>query len=315
MRDDETVIRRRTDRYRVRRLTAHEDDEGRPAGLLVEEPASAQRRLVVVQFVDFRTGPREETAGVVKFSAAGESLDATGSIRLATPADFRERGYEPGIADDLDAAARADAAPYLAATLSRSGSHVAAADIRATATLASPNEPWIYCTSMQRDRRWDAGTAKESFAASKGRDAVTTAIGDPGAFATRLGIEFALGIEVGTHVRDGGLEQFRIEQVRRALGLAAMPSAEAMVRVYHGPVHYEDRRLVIRRDGDMGALDAVQAWFTKRTAFSAQREYRFAVSVAGAPLWRAVYLRASGELLGLTRRVDGGDRREGAAAG
>ncbi len=207
-------------------------------------------------------------------------------------------------------------APHLAATLSRSGSHVAAADIRATATLASPDEPWIYCTSMQRDRRWDAGSAKDSFAASKGRDVVTTAIGDPGAFATRLGIEFALGIEVGTHVRDGyGLEQLDIELVRRALGLAAMPSAEAMVRVYHGPVHYEDRRLVIRRDGDMAALDAVRAWFTKRTTFSAQREYRFAVRVAGAPLWRAVYLRASGELLGLTRRVDGGDRREGAAAG
>ena len=305
MRDDETEIRRRTHRYRVKKLTAHEDGDGRPAGLLVEEPASGRRRLVVVQFVDFRTGHRERTAGVVKCSADGESPDATGSIRLATPADFRERGYETGIADDLDAAGRADVAPFLAATLSGRGRYVTAADIRATATLASPDEPWIYCTSMQPGRHSDAASLKGTFAGSKGPDAVTTAIDDPGAFATRLGIEFALEIEVGTHVRDGyGLEPFYNELARRACGLPALPSAEAMVRVYHGPVHYEDRRLVIRKAEDMATLEAVRAWFTKRTEFSPQREYRFAVRVAGRPRWRAVYLRASGELLGLTKRLE-----------
>ena len=112
-RNNETEIRRRTHRYRVRQLTPHTAADAGPTALHVVAAAIDVRRLVVVRYVDFRTGYREAIEGVVKFSAKGESPDVTGNIRLATPADFRESGYEPGIVDDLDAAQQADMAPYL----------------------------------------------------------------------------------------------------------------------------------------------------------------------------------------------------------
>lgn len=98
--------------------------------------------------MDFRTGYREPIKGVVRFSKKGESPEEKRNIRLATPADFREKGYEPGIADDLDAAERGDVAPYLARLMSRNGAYVSAADLSASVVFAAPEEPWIYCTSI-----------------------------------------------------------------------------------------------------------------------------------------------------------------------
>ena len=51
-RNNDTEIRRRTHRYRVRQLRAHAD--GEPTSLHVEAPDIDLRRLVVERYVDFR---------------------------------------------------------------------------------------------------------------------------------------------------------------------------------------------------------------------------------------------------------------------
>ena len=90
---------------------------------------------------------------------------------------------------------------------------------------------------------------------------------------------------------------------QRVCGLDALPQVDTVVWVSHGPVHYEDRRLVIETERDMPTMEAVRACFTKRKEFSGQREYRFAVHVAGRPLRKAIYLETPGELQGLTKRL------------
>lgn len=90
---------------------------------------------------------------------------------------------------------------------------------------------------------------------------------------------------------------------RQACGVDALSPADTVVWVTHGPVHYEDRRPVIESQSDMPAMEAVRACFTKRKEFSGQREYRFAIRVAGKPLREAIYLEMSPELLRLTKRL------------
>ena len=94
------------------------------------------------------------------------------------------------------------------------------------------------------------------------------------------------------------------ELARRVCGLGALPPIDTVLWVSHGPVHYDDRRLVIETESDMPTMEALRACFTKRTEFSGQQEYRFAMRVAGRPLRKAIHLQASGELLRLTRRID-----------
>lgn len=305
--NNETEIRRKSDRYHVRLLTPTTTCATEPFALYVEAPTVDLRRLVVVGYVDFRPGYREEIGGVVKFSKKGESPDEKRNLRLATPADFRESGYEPGIADDLDAAQRADMAPYLARQMTRKGSYVSAADISASVMFAATAEPWVYCASIAPTWSYGAGALralKREFAESKGSDSVITAIDNPRLFARQLGIEFALGAEVGKDTEDDLIMRFLGPGLaQRVCGLDALPQVDTVVWVSHGPVHYEDRRLIIETEKDMPTMGAVRACFTKRMEFSGQREYRFAVHVAGRPLRKAIYLEASGELLRLTRRL------------
>ena len=308
--DHDTEIRRMTHRYRIRQLTLGEAADAGLTAQYVEAPSIDLRRLVVVRYVDFRTGCRGEIGGVVKFSRKGESPDVTSNIRLATPSDFRENGYEPGIADSLDGAQEADMGPYLASILSREGRYVDATAISATAKFAATGEPWVYCASIASTGSFGAGflgELQDEFAESKGCDAAITAIDNPPQFARRLGIEFALSVEVGRDDEDdyvmGMLDR---EFARRVCGLDALPPVDTVVWVNHGPVHYENRRLVIKTERDMPTAEALRACFTKRTEFSGQREYRFAVCVAVHPLRKAIYLKASSELQRLTRRLDVG---------
>ena len=200
-------------------------------------------RLIVVQYVDFRTGYREAIEGVVKFSAKGESLDVTRNIRLATPADFRKSGYEPGIGDDLDAAQITDMAPYLARSLSRKGGYVAATDISASVKFTAVAEPWIYCTSIAPTWSYGAGSLgalKREFAESKGGDATITAIDNPSQFARQLGIELALIVEVGKDFKEDYVMGLLDQQLaRRVCGLWTLPPIDTVLWVSHGPVHYE----------------------------------------------------------------------------
>ena len=300
---DETGIRRKSHRYHVRRLTSQSASTELMV-LQVEAPAIDLRRLVVVRYVDFRTGYHDAIGGVVKFSRKGETPEERRNIRLATPSDFRDGGYEPGIADDLDSAQRADMAPYLARQMSGKGGYVSAADVSASMTFTVSREPWVYCTSIAPNWSYDDGALRREFAESKGSDAAITAIEKPDQFARRLGIELALGVEVGWDaVADNVTGPMGPLLARLWCGLDTVLSVETVVCVNHGPVHYEDTSLVIETQSDMPTMEGLRACFTKRMEFRGQREYRFAVQVAGGPLRRAIYVETSGELLRWTKRL------------
>ena len=112
-----------------------------------------------------------------------------------------------------------------------------------------------------------ARNAKNEFAESKGSDAAITAIDNPRLFARRLGIEFALGVDVGRDIEDNYImELLDREFTRRVCDLDALPAVDSVVWVNHGPVHYEDRRLVIGTESDMPRMEALPR--TSRSARS-----------------------------------------------
>ena len=57
------------------------------------------------------------------------------------------------------------------------------------------------------------------------------------------------------------------EIARRVCGLDALPPVDTVVWVNHGPVHYEERQLVIETENDMPTMEALRVWFTKRPEF------------------------------------------------
>ena len=71
--------------------------------------------------------------------------------------------------------------------------------------------------------------------------------------------------------------------------------------VFHGPVHYENESGVIATDDDLVDIHGgVRAYFTKRTEFEDQSEYRFAVSTPGTPCDEIFELDISEDLRQLT---------------
>ena len=79
------------------------------------------------------------------------------------------------------------------------------------------------------------------------------------------------------------------------------PSIDTFVYVYHGPVHYENESGVIVTDDDLTDIHGgVRAYFTKRTEFADQSEYRFAVELRGDPSKEIFKLDISEELRQLT---------------
>ena len=129
-------------------------------------------------------------------------------------------------------------APYMARLMSRNGVYVSATDFSASAMFTATEEPWIYCTSIAPTRSYGAGALKREFSDSKGRDAALSAIDNPRLFARHLGIELALGVEVGRDVADDYVRSLLDPKfARQACGVDALPPVDTVVWVTHGPVH------------------------------------------------------------------------------
>ena len=294
--------------YDTQRLGFVENEDSRVLALFVEAPEIDLQRIVVVRYVDIRKGYRAPVDGILKFSKSGESLAETNIVRLITPKSFREEGYEPGIADDFDAALKGDMAPYVASYVSRTGSFLSANDISVSTKFTAENEPWVFSTSIAPTLSPGGdslGALRREFEKSKGKDAIITAIDDPDQFAAQLGIEAALHIENGRDLKHNSFKHLiDLRFARLICGLESLPRVDTLVWVNHGPIHYEDRELVIRTHRDMPTLEALRACFTKRRQFARQSEYRFAIRAAGKTLQQVIDLDVSNELLRLTRVLE-----------
>ena len=263
----------------------------------------------MIRKVDFRKKHSEAVNHVVKFTKYGESVDATEYLRLAMPEDYRKRGYERGISDELDASLQADMTPYFARHMSEKGFALVTRNLEVSTVFSSYNEPWLYCASCINNRSNRDGSLeslRRKFTESKGEDSVVSAIEDADQWAKQIGIEFASGVELDKHIKDDCARLvIGLSLIEKMTGINTLPWVDMIVWVEHGPVCYEDRHLVIETDSDMPTLQAIRACFTKRTEFSWQREYRFAVSTSGRPLSDVILLKASPELHLLSTRIDG----------
>ncbi len=125
-----------------------------------------------------------------------------------------------------------------------------------------------------------------------------TTIKDPDSFAVQLGIDFAISVRKSIHVEIGPIEKLAYAQSSYTVGLwEGKHHLDKVIRVYHGPVVYEDQSGVLGFVED--AVDSSMVptgWFTKKTKFSGEREYRFAVSTLGKPRTDTFKLRISDKL-------------------
>ena len=256
--------------------------------LCVDDLRTGKRHVVIIQPVDFRPIRSPIGSGLARFTSRRDCPSETGDIQLCTPGFYRN--LEDG--DVLDGAQEVDIAPFVATQFRKSGHQLTENDFTASGTIASPKEPWILCTSIKPPDAAGAISLERKFS-YKGPNARVTTIDDCNAFARQLGIDIARNVETKCSVREDALHI--IVRKRNQLAYGADREIDAIVQVIHGPVHYENVTSTVREASDFAKANACRVWFTKRTKFSDEREYRFAV-YAGPPTTDAYRLDVSTEL-------------------
>ena len=227
---------------------------------------------------------------LVKLSERRFAPSHAPKLQLATPEYYR-RSEDPH-----DGILTKDATPWMSQELESKVGIIPS--LSASITFVAPDEPWVYCTSMRPAHGRDAEGLRARFPQY---DAMTV-IKDADALAIQLGIDFAISVQKSTHVELGPDEEkaYRSGRYRAAIWEGEHP-IDKIIRVYHGPVVYEDRSGVLRAAEDVVDFSMVpKGWFTKKTRFSGEREYRFAVSTLGKPREDRFRLDISDELRMLT---------------
>ena len=249
--------------------------------------------MLLVHRLDYRPQGASAVGDVVVFSEPAYAVFRTERLQLATPAYYRgKEGLKPGIRDVRDGTLTKDSIRWANAVVPTG--MVTASRV----SFVSSREPWVYCAShYQLDR--ELSGLKGHFAERYGYTAAAR-IRDPNAFAMWLGIDFALNLNKTIDIRLG--EHDENVYARSSYNTDLWPSSgqiDTVVRIYHGPVHYEDSSGCIATQEDwLDPLAGPRAWFTKprEMCFTSQCEYRFAVSTLGDPVKPIHYIAVSPEL-------------------
>ena len=256
--------------------------------------------FIFVQRIDCRPSPSPRVQAILKFSKRCHAPFQSKDLQLATPEKYRtDDGLEPGIGDPRDGVLERDLTPWTINQVGGFGNSV-----KANATFASSEEPYIYCTSIkpQSDRKMKEMKNKVF---GKYKYDAATEIQNLDAFAMQLGIDFALSVDKEKDVKLGCLEKLIYLKSSYTVSLwKGSRNIDKIVNVYHGPVHYEDQSGTVETQTDFfDPYGAQRAWFTKRTRFSDQKEYRFAVSTLGTPTNMIFRLAVSDEIRKLTAEI------------
>ncbi len=258
-------------------------------GVSVQDLEARSVHLVLVHRVDVRPDKAATVGNVVVFSKPCHAVFRTEQLQLATPDHYRTHD-DSKIRDPHDGMLTKDASRLVSA----GGAHF-------EMSFGSPQKPWVFCASHYRSNQ-DLRRLRDYFAAHRRTPyAAATRILDPNAFATRLGIDFALGLDKTNAVRPEGPEVL-IDFFNNTFDTVV-----CVHHVHHGPVHYEDSsgRITTQEDLANTINDSPKAWFTKKTCFEIESEYRFAVSTAaGTPVEPRHYIAVSRELRELTSDLD-----------
>ena len=251
---------------------------------------------ILVHRVDYRPRPSPSVRRVVKFSEKRYAPCRAKKLRLATPSNYRDQeSLLPGIADPYDSTLKKNLTPWMC-------NRIPDISVKATGVFSSFSEPWVYCSSHFPSHRvyWEL---KSKFLDEYDYDAATE-IQDVDAFAMWLGIDFALQVDKDKHLKLEVLDRVAYRASSYTTDLwqqEGVQNIDTFVYVYHGPVHYENESGVISTDDDLADIHgAVRAYFTKRTEFEDQSEYRFAVSTPGTPCDEIFELDISEDLRQLT---------------
>ena len=267
--------------------------------IVVLNVALAECYLVLLHQVNRRLAA-SRVGQLVKLSERPIAPHRARELWLRTPAYYRIiESPDTKPTDPHDGFLTKDATPWMRQALALKVGYIES--LNATMTFSSPQEPWVYCTSVSPTSRAEA---KELRARFPGYDAVT-AIRCPDSFAVRLGIDFAFSVSKSTHVELGPIEKLAYGQSSYTVSLwEGEHHIDKVIRVYHGPVVYEDQ------SGVLGSVENIvdssmvpKGWFTKKKRFSGEREYRFAVSTLGKPRKDTFKLRVSDELRMLTTKA------------
>ena len=249
---------------------------------------------ILVHRLDYRPQPAAAVGNVVVFSELAYAARMTKELQLATPAYYRnQEDLKPGIRDHHDGTLTKDATRW--ASFIMDGS-VSAARV----AFVSSGEPWVYCASHYRTDS-ELRRLRRDFRVEYGYEAATR-IDDPDAFAVCLGVNFAMALDKTADVSLGPIDEIGYARSSYTTSLwdGSRP-IDTLVHVYHGSVHYEDLSgRVDRQEHWFDPSAGPRAWFTKKTSFKDQNEYRFAVTTPGVPVRPKHYVAVSPELRELT---------------
>lgn len=249
--------------------------------------------FILLYRLDHRPQPAPAVGKVVVFSAPAYAPPRTEKLQLATPAYYRDQeDLEPGIRDRHDGTLAKDGSRWATSTVGGT--------VSARVSFTSSGEPWVYCASHYHSDS-ELRRLRRDFDRKYGYSAVTRIL-DPDTFAAWLGVEFALGFDKTADVSLHWYEEkgYAASSYTTNLWDGSRP-IDTFVYVYYGPVNYEDVSSRLDKqehwfDPNAGPL----AWFTKKTSFANQKEYRFAVATLGTPVRPRYYIAVSPELRALT---------------
>lgn len=243
--------------------------------------------LICVHQVDYRPRKFLSVGNIVKFSKPYDAPIVKGKLKLATPGHYRKQeNLQPGIGDPLDGTLTKDGTSWISSFVQ--------APVSAQLTFATENEPWVFCAAHFRTNR-ELQNLREYFDQEYGYSEANLIL-DPNEFARVLGVEFALNVDKTSNVSLQILEQL----VRCSYTKNVRDSThffDNVVKVYHGPINYENNSGQIQNQNQwFDPCAGPKAWFTKKTCFKKQSEYRFAVSTLGKPVNQVLILSVSDEL-------------------
>lgn len=265
----------------------------------VVDPDREQVCLILIRRVNDCPIYGQRIRKLVKFTERQYAPSLARFIKLATPTHYRAyEGIEKGVCDPTEGLLAIDATPWIRRRLSSELASSTKVHLEAKVSMASPCEPWVYCTSICPDGEPDLRKLRHEF--SPKYDTVTT-IQDPDAFAIQLGVDFAINLNKSEDIELGVILEwlYRNSSVTTNLWEGSRP-IDKIIHVGHGPVLYEDQPDVTERLEDFANFcDWYKPCFTKPTSFSSQVEYRFALSTSGKPKKDEVYVKVSGNLKNL----------------
>lgn len=248
---------------------------------------------VLLHRLDLKPRRASAVGRIVVFSDPRYAPGRTEKLQLATPGYYRDhRDLQPGIGDPQDGTLVKDGSQW--------ATSVTGGTISAHLTFVSSVEPWMYCASHFRSDS-ELRRLRREFETKYGYSAATRIL-NPDAFAAWLGIDFALGLDKTTHVSLSSFDELCYERscYTTSLWEGSCPF-DTFVRVYYGPVTYEDvSGRVDKQEQWFDPNASLRAWFTKKSILANQNEYRFAVSTLGDPVAETHYIAVSPEIRSLT---------------